>query len=113
CMRAGLRPLACPCHPLTQITNVSLPCGHLSEPLSDLEEDHEADECQHLAAKAKAPERGPARNVADHVAEVLAEEPGDEAERQEDRGYDGELLADCVLPVGRDGEVDLQRAVYQ
>src|SRR5947208_11465059 len=73
------------------------------EPLLDLEEDHEADEGQHLAADAKAPERNPAGYVADHVAEVLAEEPGDEAERQEDRGYDGELFADFVLPVGHYG----------
>ena len=38
------------------------------------------------------------RHVSDQPAEVLPEEPGDEGQREEDRGQDGQLFDGRVLP---------------
>ena len=50
------------------------------------------------------------RDVSDQIAEVLPEEPGEEAQRQEDRGDDGQLLHHHIEAVRHRGEVRVHHA---
>jgi hypothetical protein len=78
-----------------------------------LEVDDQDDECDDFAAHAKSPEGPGAADVPHQEAEVLAEEAGDEGEREKDGGDECELFRDLVLAIGRQREVNVQRAVHQ
>src|SRR5499427_8436833 len=76
-----------------------------SQPAAAAEEDQHAHHDGQLGPHPEYQEGAQAAEALDHPAEVLAEEPGEEGERQEDGGDEGELLHDHVELVRHGGQV--------
>src|SRR5215471_6664596 len=84
-----------------------------SQPAAAAEEDQHAHHDGQLGPHPEYQEGAQAAEALDHPAEVLAEEPGEEGQRQEDGGDEGELLHDHVELVRHGGQVGVHRAGQQ
>src|SRR5215831_17826398 len=83
------------------------------QPAAAAEDDQHAPHDDELGPEPDQQERAQAADALDHPAEVLPEEAGEEGQRQEDRGDEGELLHDHVEPVRHGGQVGVHRAGQQ
>src|SRR5882724_379144 len=72
----------------------------LAHPAAPPEHHEQGDDGQHLGADAEDEERRQRPFPVHQPAQVLAEEPGQERQRQEHGGDDGQLLHHVVEPVG-------------
>ena len=87
--------------------------GRSAQPAPAAEHDDQRHPVAMSTPTPSDPEGPRPRDVAHQVAEVLAEEAGEEAQRQEDGGDDGQLLHHHVEAVGHRGEVRVHHAREQ